>query len=180
MTNIDNRKCNCSNCNEKLDTLATLQKESLNEFTKINIASQSKSLVIKPYTYIHEQKSSNFDRYGNQYQGLDTILEEVNKSLKALILPVSLQKHWRIAAHNCTKFMKLRRILFNMIGHMDNELSEGRAHPDYILESYRFQVHLCKTRFLNPQDNNRDFKSLEREHPLSEQLKNFTNLAYER
>ncbi|RIB04263.1 hypothetical protein C2G38_2284631 [Gigaspora rosea] len=42
----------------------------------------------------------------NTARRLDAILEEVNKSLKALIPPVPSQKHWRIAARNCTKFIK--------------------------------------------------------------------------
>ncbi|CAG8782936.1 46077_t:CDS:2, partial [Gigaspora margarita] len=54
----------------------------------------------------------------------------------------------------------LRRTLFNMIGHADNE-SSGAG-------------------FLNSQDDNRTFKSLGGEHLLSEQLKNFSNLACER
>ena len=41
----------------------------------------------------------------SQHQGLDAILEEVNKALKALIPPVPTQKHWEIAARNCIKFL---------------------------------------------------------------------------
>jgi hypothetical protein len=47
-------------------------------------------------------------RWPNQHQGLDAILEEINKTLKALIPPIPSQKHWEIAARNCTKFMKVR------------------------------------------------------------------------
>ncbi|CAG8821004.1 33969_t:CDS:2, partial [Racocetra persica] len=47
---------------------------------------------------------------------------------------------------------------------------------DAILE----EVHLRKTGFLNPQDNNHTFKSLGGKHLLSEQLKDFSNLACER
>ncbi|RIB16872.1 hypothetical protein C2G38_2188862 [Gigaspora rosea] len=118
--------------------------------------------------------------YSNQHQGLDAILEKVNKYLKALIPPVPSQKHWKIAARNCMKFIKLRRTLFNMIGHADNESSGGRICPDYTLESQQFQVNLRKAGFLNPQDDNRTFKSLGGEHLLSEQLKDFSNLACER
>ncbi|RIB30927.1 hypothetical protein C2G38_2026430 [Gigaspora rosea] len=56
--------------------------------------------------------------YCNQHQGLDAILEEINKYLKALIPPVPSQRHWNIAARNCTKFIKFsdlaceRRIAF--------------------------------------------------------------------
>lgn len=55
----------------------------------------------------------------NQHQGLDAILEEINKSLKALIPPVPTQKHWEIAARNCTKFMSvsiINIIISSMIG----------------------------------------------------------------
>ncbi|CAG8773276.1 13626_t:CDS:2, partial [Rhizophagus irregularis] len=41
-----------------------------------------------------------------QHQGLDAILEEVNKALKTLIPPVSQQRHWEIAARNCKKFLQ--------------------------------------------------------------------------
>ncbi|KAF0334032.1 hypothetical protein F8M41_016740 [Gigaspora margarita] len=34
--------------------------------------------------------------YSNQHQGLDAILEEINKYLKALILPIPSQKYWRM------------------------------------------------------------------------------------
>ncbi|RIB16285.1 hypothetical protein C2G38_2038690 [Gigaspora rosea] len=91
--------------------------------------------------------------YHHQHQGLEAILEEVNKSLKALIPPVPSQKHWRISARNCTKFIKLRHILFNIIGYTDNKSSGG---------------------------NDRTFKSLGDEHLLSEKLKNFRDLACER
>jgi hypothetical protein len=44
----------------------------------------------------------------HQHQGLDAILEEINKTLKALVPPIPTQKHWEIAARNCIKFMKVR------------------------------------------------------------------------
>ncbi|CAG8833450.1 28421_t:CDS:1, partial [Racocetra persica] len=56
----------------------------------------------------------------------------------------------------------------------------GRIRPDYILESRRFRVYLCKTGFLNSQDDNYTFKSLGRERLLSKHLKDFSNLACER
>jgi hypothetical protein len=48
--------------------------------------------------------------YHNQHQGLDAVLEEVNKALKALIPPTPSQRHWQIAARNCTKFIKVSLI----------------------------------------------------------------------
>ena len=48
----------------------------------------------------------------NQHQGLDAILEEVNKALKSLIPPVPQLRHWKIAAHNLKKFFQV--ILFTL------------------------------------------------------------------
>ncbi|CAG8814946.1 31145_t:CDS:2, partial [Gigaspora margarita] len=59
-TNIDNKKHNCPNCNEKLDILAILRAEFANEFTSINTASQLKPLVIKPYISVQEQNNNNY------------------------------------------------------------------------------------------------------------------------
>ncbi len=42
-----------------------------------------------------------------QHQGLDAILEEVNKTLKTLIPPVPQYHHWKIAARNCKKFLEV-------------------------------------------------------------------------
>ena len=67
-----------------------------------------------------------------------------------------------------------------MIGHTESESSGGRTRPDYTSESQRFRVQLRKTGFLNPQNDNRRFESLEGEYLLSEQLKKFSNLACER
>ncbi|CAG8800706.1 14606_t:CDS:1, partial [Racocetra fulgida] len=58
-TNIDNKKRTCPQCNEKLDTLATLQAESAKEFN--NMVSPSKNLIIKSHVYDHEKKSSHFE-----------------------------------------------------------------------------------------------------------------------
>ena len=58
--------------------------------------------------------------WSNQHQGLDAILEEVNKMLKTLIPPIPVQKHWEMAARNCTKFMEVRinvLLLFECIIH---------------------------------------------------------------
>ncbi|CAG8844478.1 7922_t:CDS:2, partial [Racocetra persica] len=65
-------------------------------------------------------------QYSNQHQGLSAILEKVNKYLKALISP-------------------LHHKIFNIIGHVDNELLGGQICPDYTLELQRFWVHLRKT-----------------------------------
>lgn len=43
----------------------------------------------------------------NQHQGMDAVLEEINKTLKSLIPPVPQLKHWKIAARNCKKFFQV-------------------------------------------------------------------------
>jgi hypothetical protein len=43
----------------------------------------------------------------NQHQGLDAILEEVNKELKSLIPPSPTQHHWEIAARNYKSLMEV-------------------------------------------------------------------------
>ena len=53
--------------------------------------------------------------WSNQHQGLDAILEEVNKMLKTLIPPIPTQKHWEIAARNCIKFIKVNNKYRNNI-----------------------------------------------------------------
>jgi hypothetical protein len=45
--------------------------------------------------------------YKNQQQGLDAVLEEINKTLKSLVPPIPSQHHWEIAARNCMNFMKV-------------------------------------------------------------------------
>ena len=46
----------------------------------------------------------------NQHQGLDAILEEVNKTLKSLIPSAPQLRHWKIAARNLKKIFQV--ILF--------------------------------------------------------------------
>ncbi|CAG8646144.1 2980_t:CDS:2, partial [Scutellospora calospora] len=82
-----------------------------------------------------------------QLMRLHTILEEVNKTLKTLIPPIPTQKHWEIAARNCTKFMK------------------------------QFRVQLRKAGFLNLDKNNRSFESLDGNTKLSEEIKTFSQRA---
>ncbi|RHZ49681.1 hypothetical protein Glove_518g13 [Diversispora epigaea] len=117
--------------------------------------------------------------YKNQHQGLDTILEEINKTLKSLVPPVPSQHHWEIAARNCMNFMKLREILFKNIGYTDNESSGPRTKPNFVIESQRFRIQLRKSDFLNPIQKENTFKSLGN-IILSEELKNFTSIAQEK
>ncbi|RHZ81206.1 hypothetical protein Glove_123g14 [Diversispora epigaea] len=98
--------------------------------------------------------------YKNQHQGLDAILEEINKTLKSLVPPVPSQHHWEIAARNCMNFMKLRETLFKNIGYINKESSGIRTKPDFAIESQRFRVQLRKFDFLNPIQKENIFKSL--------------------
>jgi len=51
-----------------------------------------------------------------QHQGLDAIMEEINKTLKSLIPPVPQHHHWKIAARNCKKFFEVNLFLVNYYG----------------------------------------------------------------
>ena len=55
------------------------------------------------------EKNSIISQSGlfNQHQGLDAILEEINKALKSLIPPVPQIHHWQIAIRNCKKFLQV-------------------------------------------------------------------------
>jgi len=57
------------------------------------------------------EKNSVVSRSGcfNQHQGLDAVLEEINKTLKTLIPPIPQARHWEIAARNCKKFLQVIR-----------------------------------------------------------------------
>ncbi len=73
-----------------------------------------------------------------QHQGLDAIIEEVNKALKALIPPVSQYHHWKVAARNCKRFFELRNNLFNLIDYNDLQTLELRIQPESTMECQRF------------------------------------------
>ncbi|GBB93106.1 hypothetical protein RclHR1_02110005 [Rhizophagus clarus] len=108
------------------------------------------------------EKNSVISRSGliNQHQGLDAILEEVNKALKTLIPSVLQQHHWEIAAHNCKKFLQLHNNFFKIIGYNDAQANSPRTHPESVTEYQRFQVYLRKLNFLNLMEVKTDFKSL--------------------
>ena len=65
-------------------------------------------LKLKPEIYNLIQENIVISRSGflDQYQGLEAILEEINKALKSLIPPTPSQHYWKIAARNCMKFIK--------------------------------------------------------------------------
>ncbi|RHZ81878.1 hypothetical protein Glove_117g595 [Diversispora epigaea] len=87
-----------------------------------------------------------------QHQGLDAILEEVNKMLKTLILSVPQYYHWKIVTRNCKKFFKLRSNLFKSIGYNDLLSSGSRIRPESTIEYQRFRIHLRSHEFVDPQE----------------------------
>jgi hypothetical protein len=78
-------------------------------YRSIEVADEEQLLCLRPEVRQIIEQNSVVSRSGwmSQYQGLDAILEEVNKTLKALVPPVPTQKHWIIAARNSIKFMKV-------------------------------------------------------------------------
>ena len=111
-----------------------------------------------------------------QYQGLDVIIEEVNKALKSLIPPVSQYYHWKIAIWNCKKFIELRDNLFKLISYNDSTL-ESRIWLEAIMKCQRFCIKLRGHKFINPMNIRTICQSLWEEYELSIHLNNFTYLA---
>jgi len=145
----------------------------------IEIADEEQMLRLKPeiYNLIQERIVTSRSKLPDQHQGHDAILEEINKVLKSLIPPIPSQKHWEIAARNCTKFLKLRTNLFNTIGYSENETHGPRTRPNFIAESCRFRIRIRKTQFVNPNSNNRVFQNISREWALSEEMERFSEIA---
>ncbi|RIB18284.1 hypothetical protein C2G38_2142201 [Gigaspora rosea] len=138
----------------------------------LEVSYEETLLNLKPQ--IHE----NIENFS--HQGLDAIIEEINKALKSLIPPVPLQHHWEIAARNYVNFLKLRTNLFNIIGYEDNEDSEQRTRPNSYMEQQCFRIYLRKKQFLNPIKMNSAFTNLDGEINLSEEMKSFSVLAQEK
>ncbi|KAF0525574.1 hypothetical protein F8M41_014451 [Gigaspora margarita] len=120
-------------------------------------------LKLKPEIYNLIQENMVISQSGllDQHQGLDAILEEINKALKSLIPPISSQHHWEIAACNCMKFIKLRNNFFNLINYHESDFHKKHTRPNFAVESCRFNVKIRKTKFLNPNNNN--FQSINSE-----------------
>lgn len=76
-------------------------------YQSIEVSDEEQQLRLCPEVRQIIEQNSVVSRSGwmSQHQGLDAILEEVNKALKALVPPVPTQKHWKIAARNCIKFL---------------------------------------------------------------------------
>jgi len=126
---------------------------------------------------IQERIVISRSKLSNQHQGHDAILEEINKTLKSLIPSTPSQRHWEIAARNCTKFERLRTNLFNVIRYSESEIYRPRTRPSFIAESNRFRVQIRKTQFVNPNVSNRVFRDIGREWILREEMKKLSEIA---
>jgi len=75
----------------------------------IEVADEVQLMQLDPIIQDIIKKNCVVSRSGlfNQHQGLDAILEEVNKTLKTLIPPIPQIRHWKIAAQNCKKFLQV-------------------------------------------------------------------------
>ena len=78
-------------------------------YRMIDVADEVQLMRLDPTIRDVLERNNVVSRSGlfNQHQGLDAILEEVNKMLKTLILPVPQIRHWKIAARNCKKFFQV-------------------------------------------------------------------------
>lgn len=79
-------------------------------YQEIEVSDEEQLMRLRPEIRQLVELNSVVSRSGwsNQHQGLDAILEEVNKMLKTLIPPIPTQKHWEMAARNCMKFIKVK------------------------------------------------------------------------
>lgn len=75
----------------------------------IEIADEKQLLQLHPNVRKLIENNCVVSRSGsyNQHQGMDAILEEINKGLKSLIPPVPQFHHWEIAARNFKKFLQV-------------------------------------------------------------------------
>ena len=136
----------------------------------IKITDEEQMSRLKPeiFSLIQKKIVTSRSKLLDQHQGHDAILEEINKALKSLIPPIPTQRHWEIAVRNCTKFLKLRTNLFNIIGFSESETHGPHTRSNFIAESYRFRVQIRKTQFVNPNVDNRIFQNISGDWTLSE------------
>lgn len=75
----------------------------------LEVSHEEQMLRLKPQVKESIENASVISRSGhrNQHQGLDAILEEINKGLKSLIPPVPTQRHWEISARNYKNLLKV-------------------------------------------------------------------------
>jgi len=75
----------------------------------IEVADEAQSMRLRPEVREIIEENCVVSRSGiyEQHQGLDAIMEEVNKTLKTLIPPVPQHHHWKIATRNCKKFLEV-------------------------------------------------------------------------
>ncbi|RIB02763.1 hypothetical protein C2G38_2226936 [Gigaspora rosea] len=64
-----------------------------------------------------------------------------------------------------------------VIGYSENETHEPRTCPSFISKSRRFRARIRKTQFVNPNSNNRTFRNINGEWALSEEMKQFSEIA---
>ncbi|CAG8718574.1 29905_t:CDS:2, partial [Racocetra persica] len=132
----------CTEKNQETNTIDELvHHQSQIEHMKKCLACQTSNIDNKKHAITLWFKLSN------QYQGYDTILEEINKSLKSLIPPIPSQ---------C-------------------EINEPHIRPSFTAKSYRFWVQIRKAQFINPNVNNCAFQNLSRELILSEEMIRFSD-----
>jgi hypothetical protein len=75
----------------------------------IEVADEAQLMRLDPTIRDIIESNNVVSRSGlfNQHQGLDAVLEEINKALKTLIPPIPQMRHWKIAARNCKKFLQV-------------------------------------------------------------------------
>ncbi|RIB25522.1 hypothetical protein C2G38_2165677 [Gigaspora rosea] len=111
-----------------------------------------------------------------QLMQLDSTIQEFNKVLKSLIPPIPQERHWKVAARNCKKFLQLRNNFFRSIGYNDSQTTGPRTRPESISKCQRFRIRLKKDNFVSPLESRTICKNLGGQE-LSSKLTEFTTLA---
>ena len=63
------------------------------------------------------------------------------------------------------------------MGYSEKETGGPRTRPSFATKSYRFQVQIRKSQFVNSNANNRIFQNISGEWMLSEEMKRFSEIA---
>ncbi|RIB29660.1 hypothetical protein C2G38_2154749 [Gigaspora rosea] len=104
----------------------------------------------------------------NNYYGLDAIIEEVNNILKTLIPSILTQKHWEMAARNCTKFMKLRKTSF--LDPNQNKSFESLDRNDKLsvqMKSFTYKAQAQRRNYINSKFGLNNSSELTRSIPVT-------------
>ncbi|CAG8699388.1 2804_t:CDS:2, partial [Racocetra fulgida] len=117
-------------------------------YRMLEISHKENLLYLKPHIreIVENFSVVSHSELQNQHQGLDAVVEEINKELKSLIPPVPSQRHWEIAARNYTNFMKFFSLKINStLTNLDGDVNLSEEIKSFsILAQERRQMLIKK------------------------------------